>query len=556
MLVMHYQRFSMLLCGVCSVYVILYMLLPLFHGVNYVYDCLLTSSTLLVSCLIFDSISLSFSAVVMYISMCVFFFSRYYMLTDPFYNRFMWLLVTFVASMNVLILSGSLLTMLVGWDGLGVSSFALIMYYQSKESLTASFMTLLVNRLGDIIIMSSMGVFIIMGSSLLTTYTMSTVYIMMLLFSFAALTKSAQYPFCAWLPAAMAAPTPVSALVHSSTLVTAGVYILIRACYMNSIPLDVSNLLLFCGAITSFIGGCCALFENDIKKLIALSTLSQLGVMMFSLGLGLYNFALLHLFTHAMFKALLFLAAGCVLLMSFGVQDLRLLGGVSKSNPLLLVFLNVSAFCLMGLPFLSAFYSKHAILSAMWCQSMNIVAVFLMLASTLLSSIYMLRFLKALNWGPNHSCAVATPYYLGFYTPLCFLFLGSCLSGWFFINIDMSYVMSTFSYSVYDKFLYMIALSGVFIGLMTTKTQGNELCSSMFYMVPVWRNINFISHKFVKTLKNLDSGWLEPNTYSSSISQISSYMFNIVSTWPPRNFNFIPWSVLMTLFFLLLTCLY
>jgi NADH-ubiquinone oxidoreductase chain 5 len=199
------------------------------------------------------------------------------------------------------------------------------------------------------------------------------------------LTKRAQYPFRAWLPAAIAAPTPVRALVHSSTLVTAGVYLVIRLRLNLTLRDSVCQLLLFSGAITCILGGFRAIFENDIKKIIAFSTLRQLGLIMFCLGLGIPLLALLHLFTHAIFKALLFLRAGLILISSFGTQDLRQLGSLLFRNPLLVVIFNIRRLCLVGAPFVRAFYSKHAIYEQIVMTGLNSFSIFLIIVGVILT---------------------------------------------------------------------------------------------------------------------------------------------------------------------------
>nr|AFK27952.1 NADH dehydrogenase subunit 5 [Cornu aspersum] len=543
MLKKHPQRLTVLLFLMCCSYFIMYNIFLCKPGENFTYDLMILSTTILQSSLMLDVASLSFSAVVMYISGCVFYFSSYYMSTDMFYYRFTWILLSFVASMNILIFSNSLFLLLCGWDGLGVSSFALIMYYQSYDSRSAGFLTLLINRLGDILIMSSISFMACIGTTYLMSWPLSFINLLMFLFSIAALTKSAQYPFCAWLPAAMAAPTPVSALVHSSTLVTAGIYLLIRLSLNNTMPLEVCSMLLFFGSVTCFIGGICALYENDIKKLIALSTLSQLGVMMFSLGLGMHTLALMHLFTHAMFKALLFLVAGCILMLSYGVQDIRLLGGMMKNSPVLLVFANVTVLSLMGVPFLSAFYSKHVILSMMWCQSANSFSIILMLISTLLSSSYMLRFLKGLNWGATNSNLInSPPMSLIFYFPMMLLFFGSCFSGLLYTVIDLQYVTCVFLPHKYDILLYMLMFGGILLGIFWVKSSGSKLLSTMFFMVPISYNINFITYKITSAIKTLDSGWLEPNFYGTAMSSFL-HSLTMKDLWPKSTMNFFPYLI-------------
>ncbi|KAH9518905.1 NADH dehydrogenase subunit 5 [Bulinus truncatus] len=203
--------------------------------------------------------------------------------------------------------------------------------------------------------------FILFGQFLFSYGLQEKIITLVLFLTLARLTKSAQFPFRSWLPAAIAAPTPVSALVHSSTLVTAGIYLILRIIRMFNFSIFLSNLLLLLGSVTCFLGGTAALFENDLKKIVALSTLRQLGLMVFTLGIGFPNIALFHLFTHAIFKALLFLAAGTILIRTFGTQDLRILGGISIRLPFCTVIFNIRSLCLAGAPFLRAFYSKHLI---------------------------------------------------------------------------------------------------------------------------------------------------------------------------------------------------
>jgi len=189
----------------------------------------------------------------------------------------------------------------------------------------------------------------------------------------AGLTKRAQIPFSAWLPAAMAAPTPVSALVHSSTLVTAGVYLLIRFYSVFESELLLGAALFYLGALTMLMAGIVASFETDLKKIIALSTLSQLGLIVLSVGLGNINLAIFHLIVHAIFKALLFLCGGKIIHSFGGEQDIRFIGGINTNLPVSLVTLNVANFSLCGIPFISGFYSKDLILEMSGAANVNYV---------------------------------------------------------------------------------------------------------------------------------------------------------------------------------------
>lgn len=203
----------------------------------------------------------------------------------------------------------------------------------------------------------------------------------------AAITKRAQIPFSAWLPAAIAAPTPVSALVHSSTLVTAGVYLLIRFNYI----LGLNNFLFYIGCFTIFISGLGANLETDLKKIIALSTLSQLGLIIITLGLGMIEFSFFHLIAHAIFKSLLFLCAG-VFIHSIGdTQDIRHLGGVIIGCPLTSFYFIISSIALCGFPFLSGFYSKDFILELYFMSGVNLFMLFFILLATFFTLTYSVR---------------------------------------------------------------------------------------------------------------------------------------------------------------------
>lgn len=223
-------------------------------------------------------------------------------------NKFIYIIFLFVASIALIILSPNIIRILLGWDGLGLVSYCLVIYYHNVKSYNSGMLTILSNRLGDIAILLCISWIVNFGSFnfYYIQYIDYDLYVILLLVVIAAITKRAQIPFSAWLPAAMAAPTPVSSLVHSSTLVTAGVYLLIR--FHNL--LEYNSYLLVISVLTLFMSGLGANYEIDLKKIIALSTLSQLGIIMFILSLGQYEIAFFHLVRHATFKSLLFLCAG------------------------------------------------------------------------------------------------------------------------------------------------------------------------------------------------------------------------------------------------------
>lgn len=314
--------------------------------------------------LVFDWLSLFFISVVSLISTRVIFYSSSYMSNDSMYRRFILLVFRFILSMWILILRPNYISILLGWDGLGVTSYLLVIYYQREKSFNAGIITALTNRLGDAGLLVFIGLTLQIGSwsFFFSRFRgglefLGPIFLVVLV----AITKRAQIPFSSWLPAAIAAPTPVSSLVHSSTLVTAGVYLLIR---LNYILARIEYLWGLCllGAVTIIIAGRAAIFEVDIKKIIALSTLRQLGLMFITLGIGLPILSFFHLIAHAYFKAMLFICAGGVIHRIKEFQDLRAMGAASKYLPSSIRIFLVANLRLCGIPFISGFFSKDLIL--------------------------------------------------------------------------------------------------------------------------------------------------------------------------------------------------
>lgn len=338
---------------------------------------------------IIDYISSLFLCVVFFISSNVVSYSRSYMSRDKDADRFILLVLRFVISIVFLIVRPNVVRILLGWDGLGLTSYALVIYYPTKKSNRAGMLTVIRNRVGDVCILLAISWFRVVGDYNFCIWIYDSSYLnqfwLPLLIVLAAITKSAQIPFSAWLPAAIAAPTPVSALVHSSTLVTAGVYLLIR--FSNFTVGFISIFLFFVSVITIFISGLVAVYEFDLKKVIALSTLSQLGVIMFSISLGLYMVAFFHLIIHALFKAILFLCAGAIIHGIGGSQDIRHYGGQIFSYPVISSCLNIANLSLCGIPFISGFYSKDLIVElaaqGLWNQFL-IMIIFISLGFTVM----------------------------------------------------------------------------------------------------------------------------------------------------------------------------
>nr|WRV01093.1 NADH dehydrogenase subunit 5 [Stygiocaris lancifera] len=343
--------------------------------------------------LIFDWMSTIFLCFVTFISAMVLFYSGGYMVGDENMARFMYLVLGFVASMVFLIVSPNLVSILLGWDGLGLVSYVLVIYYQNEKSGGAGMLTALSNRVGDVAILISIGLMFDMGGWGFIFYTDSSLLEslggLVPLMILAGMTKSAQIPFSAWLPAAMAAPTPVSALVHSSTLVTAGVFLLIR--FSPALVGWAQEVLFVLAGLTMFMAGLGANFETDLKKIIALSTLSQLGLMMYILSMGYYKLAFFHLLTHALFKALLFMCAGVMIHSIGSTQDIRSMGGLVYFMPLNVTVMNLANLALCGMPFLAGFYSKDLILEVVFSSSLNEFCFWLLVTATGLTVCYSFR---------------------------------------------------------------------------------------------------------------------------------------------------------------------
>nr|UAV86099.1 NADH dehydrogenase subunit 5 [Philus pallescens] len=361
----------------------------------------LNSSNILMT-ILFDWMSLIFMSFVLFISSMVIYYSEEYMGGDLNLSRFILLVVMFVLSMMLLIISPNLISILLGWDGLGLVSYCLVIYYQNIKSFNAGMLTALSNRVGDVALLLSIAWMLNYGSWNYIFYLDymkgdSIMELLTYLIALAAVTKSAQIPFSAWLPAAMAAPTPVSSLVHSSTLVTAGVYLLIRFNFAFSDTLMYT--MLFIASITMFMSGLGANFEFDLKKIIALSTLSQLGLMMSILFLGESKLAFFHLLVHALFKALLFMCAGSVIHNLSNCQDIRLMGSVIVNMPLTCTFMNICNMALCGFPFFSGFYSKDLIVEFMSMGFLNFYIYIIFYVSIGLTVAYSFRFMYYLLVG-------------------------------------------------------------------------------------------------------------------------------------------------------------
>nr|YP_009526485.1 NADH dehydrogenase subunit 5 [Hycleus cichorii]ATP06049.1 NADH dehydrogenase subunit 5 [Hycleus cichorii] len=492
------------------------------------YEVLLLNSSPIVMTFLFDWMSLLFMSFVLFISSAVIWYSKEYMSGDHNLDRFILLVVMFVLSMMLLIISPNLISILLGWDGLGLVSYCLVIYYQNVKSLNAGMITALTNRIGDVALLMSIAWMLNYGSwnyvfyleEVKTDFYMKIITSLVIL---AAMTKSAQIPFSSWLPAAMAAPTPVSSLVHSSTLVTAGVFLLIRFNY--SMTEEMLCFLLFISSMTMFMSGLGANFEFDLKKIIALSTLSQLGLMMMILSLGEYKLAFFHLLTHALFKALLFMCAGNVIHSMMNCQDIRFMGGLVQSLPLTCVYMNICNLSLCGIPFLSGFYSKDLIAEVMSMGHLNVFIYMIFYISIGLTVSYSFRLVYYLFVGDlnfTSLIALSEKSYIMLKSMGLLIFLviimGSILS---WVMFDSCYLIML---PLYMKIMTLVMIFvGMMIGylmakftLISSNLSLNYINVSV-YLSGMW-NMPILSTLGVNFypiflgnfyIKSLDQGWVE-----------------------------------------------
>jgi NADH-ubiquinone oxidoreductase chain 5 len=325
----------------------------------------------------FDQLTVSLGLAVIYCSTLIHIYSVDYLSTDPHIQRFFAYLSAFTAGMLILICGGNFLVMFVGWESIGVASYLLINYYFTRiQANKAAILAFTMNRGGDMLM--SIGfftIFSIFGSlnyseifSLVPFINETTITLISLFLLGGALAKSANIPLHSWLPGSMEAPTPVSALLHAATLVTAGIYLLIRVSPILEYSSTALLIITIIGSTTAFIAATCGLLANDLKRIIAFSTISQLGYMMMAIGLSQYNVALMHTVNHAFFKALLFLGAGAVIHSFSDQQDVRKMGGLIKFLPFTYSVMVTGSLSLLATPYLTGFYSKDLILELAYGQ--------------------------------------------------------------------------------------------------------------------------------------------------------------------------------------------
>ena len=416
-----------------------------------------------------DTLTAVMFIVVTTVSACVHLYSIGYMEEDPSKIRFMGYLSLFTFFMLVLVSSNNLLQMFFGWEGVGLASYLLIGFWHHKDSANkAAIKAFVVNRVGDFgYAIGIAGIFYIFGTisfdSIFSqvdrfsehqiqflSFSFPTLDFLCFLLFIGAMGKSAQLGLHTWLPDAMEGPTPVSALIHAATMVTAGVFLVARMSPLYEFATFTNLFITFIGAATAIFAASIALTQNDIKRVIAYSTCSQLGYMFFAAGVGAYNASIFHLTTHAFFKALLFLSAGSVIHAMHHEQDMRKMGGLFKKIPFTATMMWIGSLAIIGFPYLSGYYSKESILENAFYAS-NGIAYFAYLVgilTALLTAFYSWRLLFLTFHGENRSenktydHAHETPLVMT--VPLFILAIGSIFSGIFFADYFIGYYKKEF----------------------------------------------------------------------------------------------------------------
>ncbi len=420
---------------------------------------------------LFDSLSCVMALVVTWVSFLIHIYSIGYMHEDHSYSRYFTYLNIFVFFMLVLVLGSSFLLMFIGWEGVGLASYLLIgFWYDDPEKAYAGRKAFIVNRIGDFgFILGIFLIFFVFGSvsysevfrEALSPKFMSAVpgvaitAIALLLFV-GAVGKSAQFPLYVWLPDAMAGPTPVSALIHAATMVTAGVYMVARCNVFYSASPTAQVVVVGIATFTAFLAATIALTQNDIKKVLAYSTVSQLGYMFMGVGCGAYMAGMFHLITHAFFKALLFLGSGSVIHAMSEEQDIRKMGGLRKFLPITSLTFLIGTLAIAGIPLLSGFFSKDEILGALYERGYT-VPWFIGLLTAVLTAFYMMR-LYLLTFEGKTRASDEVKHHIhespsSMTVPLLILAVLSIVGGYMGVPEFMGKVVGIHDSNIFEKFL-------------------------------------------------------------------------------------------------------
>ncbi len=378
-----------------------------------VYTWLVSGELRLEAGFLVDKLSVTMMVVVTFVSWMIHIYTIGYMHDDPGYQRFFSYMSLFTFSMLMLVMSNNFLQLFFGWEAVGLVSYLLIGFWYKRESaIFASLKAFLVNRVGDFgFLLGVAAVFMCFNTldysevfrqapglaettvTIFNGHEWSLMTVICICLFIGAMGKSAQFPLHVWLPDSMEGPTPISALIHAATMVTAGIFMVARMSPLYELSETALNFVLIIGAITAFFMGLLGLVQNDIKRVVAYSTLSQLGYMTVALGASAYAAAIFHLVTHAFFKALLFLAAGSVIIAMHHEQDMRKMGGLYKYMPITWFTCLIGALALIGFPGFSGFFSKDAIIEAVHASTLPAagVAYYAVLTGVFITALYSFR---------------------------------------------------------------------------------------------------------------------------------------------------------------------
>nr|YP_010960389.1 NADH dehydrogenase subunit 5 [Laemonema goodebeanorum]WNH37753.1 NADH dehydrogenase subunit 5 [Laemonema goodebeanorum] len=499
---------------------------------------------------IFDHLSVPFTSVALFVSWAIFQFALWYMQEDPRINQFFKYLLTFLLMMLIFISANNLFQLFLGWEGMGIMSFLLIGWWHGRaDANTAAVQAFLYNRVGDFGFFTSLAALAattaLWDISSLMAYPATQINLTILGVIVAACAKSAQFGLHPWLADAMEGPTPVSALLHSSTMVVAGIFLLIRLNILIFYNPSALTMCLCLGALTSLFAATCALTQNDIKKIIAYSTSSQLGLMMVAVGLAHPDMALLHMTTHAFFKAMLFLCAGAYIHMLDNEQDIRKMGGLGKLAPFTSSCFVIGSLALMGTPFLSAFYSKDSIIEALNVSNLNACALAFTLIATAFTAVYSLRLIYYVIMGrPRFSLFLyVNEKESRIYHPLKRLALGSVFMG---MTIAATSIWSIHPVMTLPTHIKIMALVLTVVSLLIAlalslaaknlvfppKRAFHRFSNTLGYIpITIHRDIPHLSLKYgLDAADQLDKSWLEnlaPKMFARVSLKMTSLLTNV-----------------------------